>query len=155
MDGHQWTAQFEAPGGKPILKVYPDPLTGGAPWTVGLGHTGADVKQGDVWTEERCWHAFYNDYAIASAAVPHVIGVSAFAGMTEPRKAVLVDLCFNPGPTKLAKFLQMIDAIKAKKWQRASDELLDSAYAKQVKGRAIKNAHVLLTGVWPGEELVA
>lgn len=31
------------------LKAYPDPATGGEPWTIGYGHTG-DVKRGDVIT---------------------------------------------------------------------------------------------------------
>jgi hypothetical protein len=35
MDDHTYTALFEAPGGKPVLKVYGDPLTGREPWTVG------------------------------------------------------------------------------------------------------------------------
>jgi lysozyme len=28
------------------LKAYPDPATGGAPWTIGVGHTGPDVHPG-------------------------------------------------------------------------------------------------------------
>jgi GH24 family phage-related lysozyme (muramidase) len=149
MDGHEWTAKFEAPNGEPVLAVYPDPLTGGDPWTVGLGHTGPDVHKDEVWTRDRCLGAFYNDYAIAESQAVHLFGASCIAGLTVPRRAVLTDLCFNPGPGKLAKFVHMLDAIRRKDWQRASDELLDSAYAKQVKGRAIKNADVLLKGVWP------
>ena len=33
------------------LKAYPDPGTGGAPWTIGYGET-LGVKEGDVWTQE-------------------------------------------------------------------------------------------------------
>lgn len=155
MDGHQWTAQFEAPGGKPILRVYPDPLTGGEPYTCGLGHTGPDVKKGETWTYDRCMAAFYSDYSIAESAARTVIGASIWMHLTEPRQCVLTDMAFNIGQARLGKFVNMLDAIRKSQWQRASDELLDSVYAKQVKGRAIKNAHVLLTGVWPGEELVA
>lgn len=39
------------------LKAYPDPGTGGIPWTIGWGSTtdenGAPIKKGDVWTQER------------------------------------------------------------------------------------------------------
>jgi lysozyme len=155
MDGHRYTAEFEAPGGKPVLAAYPDPLTGGEPWTIGLGHTGPDVHQGDLWPEDRCMAAFYSDYSIAEGTARHIIGSSTWMLLCEPRQCVLTDMAFNIGGTRLALFHQMIDAIKAGKWQRASDELLDSSYAKQVKGRAIKNAHVLLTGQWPGEELTS
>lgn len=35
-------------------EAYPDPGTGGAPWTIGWGATGADVRPGIVWTKEQC-----------------------------------------------------------------------------------------------------
>ncbi len=148
MDGHKYTALFEAPNGVPVLATYPDPITNGPPLTIGLGHTGPDVHQGDVWTEERCMHAFYNDYGIAQASAHSVIGSSCWASLTEPRRAVLADLVFNMGQNGLMNFRHMLDAIRAGKWLRAHDELLDSAYAKQTKTRAQKNAQTLLTGEW-------
>lgn len=149
MEGHQWTAQFEAPDGKPVLAVYPDPISGGEPYTVGLGHTGPDVHKGDTWTHDRCMAAFYSDYSIAQGVAAHVIGMSTWSQISEPRQCVLTDMAFNIGQARLTGFHNMLDAIRRKDWQRASDELLDSAYAKQVKGRAIKNARILETGNWP------
>lgn len=146
MDGHEYTALFEAPDGKPILAVYPDPLTGAEPYTVGLGHTGPDVKKGDVWTQERCMAAFYSDYAIAQACAHSVIGASCWTALSDPRRAVLTDMAFNIGQSRLAGFKQMLAAIRAGQWQRARDELLDSAYAKQTKTRAVRNADVILKG---------
>jgi lysozyme len=35
------------------LEAYPDPGTGGEPWTIGWGHTGDDVVPGLVWSQER------------------------------------------------------------------------------------------------------
>lgn len=151
MDGHQYTAAFEAPNGQPILHAYPDPITRGSPWTIGLGHTGPDVQQDTEWTAPQCWSAFYNDYAIAAGFAPGIVGTSVWTSMNEPRQAVIVDLCFNPGPTKLAGFHHMLNAIRSGDWQTAHDELLDSAYADQVKIRADINAVTLLTGEWPNE----
>lgn len=34
------------------LTAYPDPATGGDPWTIGVGHTGPDVTKGLVITKE-------------------------------------------------------------------------------------------------------
>lgn len=34
--------------------AYPDPGSGGDPWTIGWGSTGADVKPGVVWTQQQC-----------------------------------------------------------------------------------------------------
>lgn len=33
------------------LKAYPDPKTGGAPWTCGWGTTGTDIGPNTVWTQ--------------------------------------------------------------------------------------------------------
>ncbi len=126
MDGHQYTARFEAPGGEPLLEAYLDTL--GIP-TIGLGHTGPEVHLGLKWTREKCFSVYYNDYAIAAGHVPRVIGVGVFSALTEPRKAVMIDMCFNPGPTRFATFHHMLDAIFLKDWQKAHDELLDSKYA--------------------------
>ena len=34
--------------------AYPDPGTGGDPWTIGWGSTGPDIKTGLVWTQQQC-----------------------------------------------------------------------------------------------------
>lgn len=34
--------------------AYPDPGSGGAPWTIGWGSTGPDIKPGTVWTQAQC-----------------------------------------------------------------------------------------------------
>jgi lysozyme len=152
MDGHQYTAQFEAPGGEPVLEAYLDTL--GIP-TIGVGHTGPEVHLGLKWSREKCMVTFYSDYAIASCHAPNVFGVSVFSLLNEPRKAVAIDLCFNPGPTKLKGFHLMLDAVRKHDWEGAKRELLDSLYAKQVKTRAAMNASVLVTGLWPQDQVVA
>lgn len=35
-------------------RSYPDPATGGAPWTIGYGQTGPNVYPGLYWTDEQC-----------------------------------------------------------------------------------------------------
>ncbi len=35
------------------LNAYPDPASGGAPWTIGYGHTGAGVVPGLTITQEQ------------------------------------------------------------------------------------------------------
>ena len=44
------------------LVAYPDPKTGGDPWTIGRGHTGKDVHKGLVWTLAQCDDAFDIEY---------------------------------------------------------------------------------------------
>lgn len=50
-----------SPDGKRVLRYfegrenesYPDPGTGGDPWTIGVGHTGPEVFKGLVWSDEK------------------------------------------------------------------------------------------------------
>ncbi len=36
------------------FEAYPDPATGGAPWTIGWGATGRGISPGTVWTQAEC-----------------------------------------------------------------------------------------------------
>jgi len=36
-----------------VLTAYPDPATGGDPWTIGWGSTGPGITEGTVWTKEQ------------------------------------------------------------------------------------------------------
>jgi GH24 family phage-related lysozyme (muramidase) len=160
MDGHRYTALFEAPGGQPILRAYPDPISKGDPWTIGLGTTGPDIKDGTVWTADQCWAAFYNRYAVAYSAATRDVGSSCWSGLNEVRRAVLTDLSYQMGGTGLAHFTHMLAAVRAGHWEEASAEMLDSDYARQLKElqsdktkptRAEINAQVMITGEWPAE----
>ena len=35
------------------LTAYPDPLSGGDPWTIGYGATGPSISKGTVWVQEQ------------------------------------------------------------------------------------------------------
>lgn len=93
--------QFEGmarkiPGGK--VTAYPDPGTGGEPWTIGIGSTtdenGNRVKQGDVWTEDRARARFRAHLQEFGHGVDKALaGKSA----TPAQKAALVSLAYNIG----------------------------------------------------------
>lgn len=86
------------------LKAYPDPATGGDPWTIGVGHTGPDVYPGlvideaqadellrqDIEKFERCVGIAVNDLTQqqfdACVALAFNIGCGAFAQSTLARK---------------------------------------------------------------------
>ena len=36
------------------VEAYPDPATGGDPWTIGWGATGPGIGPGTVWTQDAC-----------------------------------------------------------------------------------------------------
>ena len=59
-----------------------------------------------------------------------------FADLTEQRQWAMIDLCFNMGVNRLMTFKNFLLAMSLGDYETAADHLLDSLYAKQVKGRA-------------------
>lgn len=72
------------------LVAYQD--TGGV-WTIGYGHTGPDVHQGLVWTQEQADSALTQDKARARAAIKAYVTVP----LTENEFDALEDFDFNVG----------------------------------------------------------
>ena len=51
------------------FQAYPDPGSGGDPWTIGWGSTGPDVKPGTVWTQAQCDERLLRDLTAFGAKV--------------------------------------------------------------------------------------
>lgn len=68
--------------------------------------------------------------------------------LNEPRQAVLLNMCFNMGLTKLMKFKRMWTALESENFMRAADEMLDSKWKRDVKGRAYELAAQMQSGEW-------
>ena len=87
-EGKKVTKYFEALK----LKAYPDPATGGKPWTIGYGHTGPDVYSGLVINEAMADKLLDLDLAKAEAEV------NKYAhNLTQGQFDALVDMVFNMG----------------------------------------------------------
>lgn len=80
------------------LKSYPDPGTGGAPWTAGWGHTGKDVQPNTTYTHDQCVAWLKADIAIASSAVRRLVNVP----LTQDEFDALSDFTLNEGEGNLA-----------------------------------------------------
>ena len=76
-------------------EAYPDPATGGAPYTVCYGHTGADVVRGKRYTLEECNALLDADMRVANAAVRRCIPVPMLVQI----EAALTSAAFNIGPS--------------------------------------------------------
>ena len=79
--------------------AYPDPGTGGDPWTIGWGSTGADIRKGLVWTQQQCDERFSRDLAAFGAKVAEVIGN---APTTQHQFDAMVSFAYNVGIANLA-----------------------------------------------------
>lgn len=58
-----------------VLHAYPDPGTGGEPWTCGFGATGPDIKEGVTWTQAEADKRLMEDLARFEKAVDELIKV--------------------------------------------------------------------------------
>ncbi|MCK9541698.1 MAG: lysozyme [Novosphingobium sp.] len=74
--------------------AYPDPGTGGAPWTIGWGSTGPDVVRGLAWTQDQCDARLERDTARFAAEVIRAIGD---APTTQTQFDALVSFHYNTG----------------------------------------------------------
>jgi lysozyme len=62
------------------------------------------------------------------------------------RQLILIDMAFNMGVPRLCKFKNMWAAVHNEDYPTAAKEMLDSRWAKQVKGRATKLANAMHNG---------
>jgi lysozyme len=71
-----------------------------------------------------------------------------FPALDPVRQAVLVNMAFNLGLSGLAGFVRTLDCVARGQFADAADRMLQSKWAKQVKGRATELAAQMRSGVW-------
>lgn len=69
-----------------------------------------------------------------------------FDRLDDIRRMVLIDMCFNVGIRGLLDFKNMLAAIEEGNYELAAEEMMDSKWASQVKGRASQLAYMMRTG---------
>lgn len=73
-----------------------------------------------------------------------------FDNLTPVRQAVLINMHFNMGLTRLKGFIKALTAIERGDYKTAAAEMLDSKWARQVGKRATELAKQMETGQWQG-----
>lgn len=98
------------------LVAYPDPGTGGKPWTIGWGHT-KGVKQGDRITQEQAEQFISDDLAVFELTVNSAIK----RPMTQNQFDAMVSLAFNIGGPAFAQST-LVKKFNASDVQGAADQ---------------------------------
>jgi len=81
------------------LSAYPDPGTGGDPWTIGWGATGPGIKRGVVWTQAQADERLGQDVQKFADGVEKALdGV----GTTQAQFDAMVSLAYNIGLSAFA-----------------------------------------------------
>ena len=75
------------------LRAYPDPKTGGKPWTWGWGSTGPDIGPDKVGTQAEADARFIDDVVKREAVANNAITVPVTQGQFD----AIVDMVFNVG----------------------------------------------------------
>jgi lysozyme len=75
------------------LHAYPDPATGGEPYTIGWGSTGPDIGPDTVWTQEQADADLAQRVEHINAIVTQAVRVR----LSPQQRAALVSLVYNIG----------------------------------------------------------
>lgn len=108
--------------------------------TFGIGHL---VKESDAEhglavgttiSADRCKQAFEQD--VESVLADCKILYSDFDDLPEEVQQIVANMMFNLGRPRLSKFRGMKRGVDARDWNAAADEMVDSAWYRQVTTRA-------------------
>tara|TARA_Y100000401_G_scaffold101213_2_gene90626 strand:+ start:1951 stop:2415 length:465 start_codon:yes stop_codon:yes gene_type:complete len=121
-----------------VLEIYKDHL--GYP-TVGVGHLILESDEefgqpiGTKITETRCDELLFRDLNIVLSECEDRFH-NNWIDWPEEVKLIIANMAFNLGLTRLVKFKKMFAALNEGDYKKASEEGLDSRWAKQVYNRA-------------------
>jgi lysozyme len=135
------------------LHAYPDPGTGGDPWTIGYGHTGPEVKKGLKITKEEAEALLKKDLVKFEQGVLNLCTVQ----LTQPQFDALVSFAYNCGLGNL-KSSTLLKLVNKGDFQGAAEQFLrwNKAAGKVLKGltrRREAEKQVFLCGIYDTEEL--
>ena len=122
-----------------LLKAYRDSE---GIWTIGVGH---NLEARPI---PRAAGIIIFEVDLADTILDVDRALPWAARLDECRRAVLINMAFNLGIHGLLDFRRMLAAVQAADWPLASKEMLDSKWATQVGGRALRLAQQMETGAW-------
>lgn len=100
------------------LQAYPDPATGGSPWTIGYGHT-TRVKQHDKCTKEQAEVWLEEDLASCYKTIDTSVKVE----LTNKQRDALASFIFNVGRNAFSTST-LLNLLNQKKYIEAAEQLL-------------------------------
>ena len=111
-----------------MVEAYPDPGTGGEPWTIGWGATGPGIGPGSVWTQQQCDARLESDVARHARDVAIALGD---APTTQAQFDALVSFHYNTGAIARSTLLRRhlagdyrAAAEEFARWNRAGGRVL-------------------------------
>ena len=108
--------------------------------TFGIGHLVIDSDPehgqeiGTAVSKDRVIEAFNNDVQIVLSDCERLY--NDFNVLPEEVQLIIANMMFNMGRPRLSKFKGMKAGVDSQDWNKAADEMIDSAWYRQVPNRA-------------------
>jgi lysozyme len=109
--------------------------------TIGIGYNLTDRGLPDEWIDKQ----YLDDVDYFYSQLSTIF--TWFPKLNQDRQIVLVDMCFM-GFKKFCEFVDMIAALENHDYERGANEMLDSAWAKEVGVRAAVLATAMRKGIY-------
>lgn len=121
--------------------------------TIGVGHNlearpvpGIPCEVGHTITPDQARRLLIRDLVDFDRALNDAL--PWVSSLDDARYGVLLNMAFNLGVQGLRGFRRMLAAVRSGRYSVAASEMLDSVWARQVKGRARELAQQMRTGEW-------
>jgi lysozyme len=129
------------------LVAYPDPKSGGDPWTIGYGCTGPGVGPGTQWTLTQADAELRKRVYELETRLDH--DEPWFAHLAPVRQDVLVNIAYNVGLYKLEHWPTTLGHFARGDWAAAAHDLrTEGQWNRDVGQRAERLARATETGTW-------
>jgi len=111
--------------------------------TVGYGHLVLptdDFVEGVAYSKEQLETVFDNDFQIALTSAEELLEELA---VPETVKGIICEMCFQLGKPRIMKFKKMWEGIEEADYNKAADEMIDSAWHSQTTSRCESLAELM------------
>ena len=103
----------------------------------GIDKTVAELKQGNSnLSEEEADRLMRGDYPHFADSAKRFVGKDVWSKLSADRQKILTNMAYNMGESGLNKFKKLKAALKVGDYKEAANQMADSTWSKQVKGRA-------------------
>ena len=127
-----------------MVEAYPDPGSGGDPWTIGWGSTGPDIKRGTVWTQAQCDEQFTQHVARFADGIARNLGGAA---TTQHQFDAMVSLHYNTGALLASTLFRLHKAgdhagaqAQFARWNKASGKVMAGLVRRRAAEAALYGA---------------
>lgn len=130
------------------LKAYPDPASGGDPWTIGYGHTGPEVRPGMTISQAQAKAYLRQDLRTAASRIYSRIGTVADE-LTDNQYAALLSFVFNVGANPSWTIWKVL---KARQFDQVPAQLMRFVNAAGKRMKGLVNRRTAECALWASDD---